>query len=80
VTLLQAAAAAISLHRERELAEASLRDSQEQLDSILSSLEDGVWSVALPSKRLIYLNAAIGRIYHRPIAAFMKDPDLYERS
>lgn len=77
VTLLQAAAAAISMHQERELAEASLRDSQEQLNSILNSLEDGVWSVALPSKQLIYLNRAIERIYHRPIAAFMNDSDLW---
>lgn len=52
-------------------AESALRRSETRLHSILGALEDIIWSIELPSLRLVYLNPAAEKIYGRPVAAFL---------
>lgn len=57
--------------REQRAAGQSLRDSETRLQSILATLEDIIWSVELPSQRLLYLNPAAERIYGRAAHEFL---------
>ncbi len=61
----------------RVQAEHALRMSEERMRSILSSIDDVVWSMALPSLRFLYLSPATERIYARPCAAFLENPSLW---
>lgn len=62
---------------DRIQAEAALKESQQQLDGILKSLEDVVWSTSLIDNKLLYLNPAAEKIYSRPISDFLNDPQLW---
>ncbi len=53
--------------RVRDAAERAYQRSQARLDSILSSLEDIVWSVSLPAHQVDYVNLAAERIVGRPV-------------
>jgi two-component system sensor histidine kinase/response regulator len=61
---------------ERKIVETQLRRSREQLQSILNSLEDCVWSATFENFELIYISPATERIYGRPLEAFWEDPQL----
>jgi len=63
--------------KEREQVEEALRESQERLDSILSSLEDIVWSALPENGQIIYINPAAQKIYDRPLSEFYKNPLLW---
>jgi PAS domain S-box-containing protein len=55
---------------------AALRESEQRLDSMLSSLEDVVWSVCATTNQMLYLNQAAGKIYQRSVQAFFDHPNL----
>jgi two-component system cell cycle sensor histidine kinase/response regulator CckA len=55
--------AAIVVERERALR--SLRESEERLAGILTSLDDVVWSTSAVDDRLLYVSEAVERVYGR---------------
>ena len=61
---------------DKVLAELALRESQERLNSILSSMEDVVWSVDLQTQQTVYINSAFEEIYGRTASEFIENPQL----
>lgn len=58
----------------RKRAEEALRQSEARLESILNSLQDVVWSVALDTGELVYLNPMAQTVYGRPTEEFFANP------
>jgi diguanylate cyclase (GGDEF)-like protein/PAS domain S-box-containing protein len=54
-----------------------LRISEERLESILSSIEDVVWSIDADTEKLIYCNSALEKIYGYPISNFFEDEQFW---
>ena len=63
--------------RAKVQAESALVQTETRLQSILGALEDIIWSIELPSLRLIYLNPAVEEIYGRPAASFLGKQDAW---
>ena len=64
---------------ERRQAQEGLRLAQDQLNSILSSMEDVVYSVAAtPPHNQLFLNLAAERIYGRLLSEFSAAPNLWQ--
>jgi hypothetical protein len=62
-------------HRaEKRRADDAFRRSDEQLRSILSTVEDVVWSLSLVTGRLLYLNPAAEKLMDRPLQEILDDP------
>jgi PAS domain S-box-containing protein len=80
VTLNAMAAVAdqIAIGINRKQAEEALRVSQQQLKSILSSLQDAVWSLS-PEEDfgIVYVSPGVEWVYHRPIGEFLENPRLW---
>ena len=57
--------------------EQALQLNQDRLDSILSSLEDVVWSLDPHNLQLLFLNTAVEKVYGRKIAEFLQNIDLW---
>ncbi|NEO93994.1 MAG: PAS domain S-box protein, partial [Moorea sp. SIO3G5] len=57
--------------------ELALQLSQNRLESILSSLEDVVWSVRPQTSRLLYLNSAVDNLYGYSISDFLANSNLW---
>jgi diguanylate cyclase (GGDEF)-like protein/PAS domain S-box-containing protein len=57
--------------------EKALRESEERLDSILSSLEDIVWSADPRTFEYIYINPAIEKVYGYPVTEFFQNGRLW---
>jgi diguanylate cyclase (GGDEF)-like protein/PAS domain S-box-containing protein len=64
---------------ERKHAERDLHEVKERLDSILSSLQDVVWSISATTHAPIYLNPATQDVYGRPPDEFFSNPDLWHQ-
>lgn len=62
---------------ERKHTAECLRVSEERLESILSSIEDVIWSMHPTNSQFIYFNAAVEKIYGYPIAKFWEDPEFW---
>jgi diguanylate cyclase (GGDEF)-like protein/PAS domain S-box-containing protein len=62
---------------ERKRVEAALRKSEQRLNSILSSLQDVVWSLSATTLEPLYLNSATEAIYGRSTAEFLENPKLW---
>jgi diguanylate cyclase (GGDEF)-like protein len=50
----------------RRTAEAELEQTRERLQGIVTSLRDVVWSVAAPSRDVLYISPSSSLVYHRP--------------
>ncbi|HEY9824322.1 MAG TPA: EAL domain-containing protein [Stenomitos sp.] len=71
---------------ERLYAERQLQASEQRLESILNSLEEVVWSIAIPTHttslfaidklEILYLNPAAEKVYGRKCADFCSNPSL----
>lgn len=57
--------------------ELALQLSQNRLESILSSLEDVVWSVRPQTSTLLYLNSAVDNLYGYSISDFLGNSNLW---
>lgn len=71
--MAQAIGKAISLDEtelQRKQMEIALGESQERLDSILTSLEDVIWSIHLETFQLLYINPAAEKIYECNLSYF----------
>lgn len=79
VTLNAMAAVAdqIAIGINRKQAEEALRVSQQQLKSILSSLQDAVWSLSPQDFGIVYVSPGVEWVYHRPVADFLENPHLW---
>ncbi|AOY78516.1 PAS domain S-box protein [Moorena producens JHB] len=55
--------------------EKALKSNEERLRAIMSSLQDVVWSVSLPSGILRYVNIAFEQVYGRPTFELFSDQD-----
>jgi diguanylate cyclase (GGDEF)-like protein/PAS domain S-box-containing protein len=72
---------------ERKQIEVKLQGSEKRLESILNSLEEVVWSIALPpilplpsttfTPKLLYINRSAEKVFGRSIAEFFKDSQLW---
>lgn len=65
---LTKSATARALRAERQ----KLRESELRLHSILATLEDIIWSIELPSQKLVYLNPSAETIYGVSAEAFLR--------
>jgi diguanylate cyclase (GGDEF)-like protein/PAS domain S-box-containing protein len=65
-----------TLEDELKFNEQSSRLDRERLDSILSSIEDVVWSVDAENFQLLYINVATEKVYGRTIAEFVDNLNL----
>ena len=62
---------------EAQRAEGEMRANKERLSNILDGMEDLLWSMALPGRELIYMNAAACRVYGRTMEEFRAEPGLW---
>jgi PAS domain S-box-containing protein len=61
---------------ERQQAEASLRERDEQFQSLLQTVNDVVWAASADGSEFLYFSEATERIYGRPLSEFRENPDL----
>ncbi|WP_347488777.1 diguanylate cyclase [Desulfoscipio sp. XC116] len=62
---------------ERKRVDERLRESQERIKSIISSLKDVVWSASVDFSQLFYLSPAAESVYGRALTDFIVEPDLW---
>lgn len=63
---------------EKVRAEQAYKESSERLNSIISSLNDVIWSVSLPDFRILYLSPQAEALYGYPVQAFYDNPQLWQ--
>ena len=56
-----------------------LQVSQEQLNSILNTMEDAVLSLSLPDRQPIYVSSAFERVFGYPLQRFLADPLFFKQ-
>jgi diguanylate cyclase (GGDEF)-like protein len=76
--LLSAIAKIEVLETQIDNQEQNLRQHQERLDSILSSIEDVVWSIVPETFQLLYLNSATDRVFRRSTSNFLQQLTLWQ--
>jgi diguanylate cyclase (GGDEF)-like protein/PAS domain S-box-containing protein len=59
--------------------EQALQRSQAQIDSILNSIEDVVWSLQANTRQVLYMNASTLKVCGRPAADFIQNRDLWHQ-
>jgi two-component system, cell cycle response regulator len=64
---------------EKKEAEQALRESREQLSSILNAMTDVVWSMCARTMKTVHLNPAAQALYGRPIAYLMETPGCWKQ-
>ncbi|MGC1196730.1 MAG: response regulator, partial [Geitlerinemataceae cyanobacterium] len=74
---MAAVADQIAIGINRKQAEEALRLSQQQLKSILSSLQDAVWSLSPDDFGIVYLSPGVEWVYHRSVSEFLENPQLW---
>ncbi|OKH20340.1 diguanylate cyclase [Hydrococcus rivularis NIES-593] len=65
------------IEEELRINEQALQLNQNRLDSILSSIEDVVWSIEPYSLQLLFLNTAVEQVYGRKLAEFIENIELW---
>ena len=63
--------------RARRKAEKKLAETRQRLNSIYEAMPDMLWSVEMPSERLVYVSPAAQAIYGHSAEEFIADPDLW---
>ncbi|WP_291323622.1 PAS domain S-box protein [Desulfonatronospira sp.] len=64
---------------ERKRAEQDLQERDVKLDSILTNLEDAIWSVGYPDIKSIFISPAVEKIYGLSVQMFFEDPFLWHK-
>ncbi len=67
-----------TLEEHLRINEQALHLSQNRIESILSSVEDVVWSIAPYTAQLLYINAATEKVYGRSISEFIQNLNLWQ--
>lgn len=62
---------------QRQQALEALRQSEQRLNSILSSLDDVVWSASISTFEMLYLNPATESVYGRSVSEFLENSKLW---
>jgi PAS domain S-box-containing protein len=57
--------------------ELTLRNNQDHLENILSSIEGVIWSMSTDFSTILYINPIAEQIYGRPVADFFANPNLW---
>lgn len=68
------------MNARRAAAEGTLRETEQRLQGILASLDDGVWSITPDGTQLLYLNPGSEKIYQRPVDDFFRNTNLWLES
>jgi PAS domain S-box-containing protein len=63
--------------KQRQQAEAALKESESRLNSIFTSLQDAVWSVSVTKFQILYLNPATEKLYGRSCQEFYENSKLW---
>ncbi len=79
VTLLTDLAGNVSFALEHIHKAEALADTERKLESILSTLQEVVWSMDPQSGRLLYVNAAVKQLTGRPAGDFVSHARLWRR-
>ncbi|MGY6529721.1 MAG: PAS domain S-box protein [Cyanobacterium sp.] len=58
---------------ESKIAQQELLTTKEQLQSILGSLSEVVWSVSYPDQKMLYVTPSVEELYGIPVEEWMKD-------
>jgi PAS domain S-box-containing protein len=61
----------------RKKAEAALRQSEEQRESILNSVIDVVWSLSWPDMKINFISPSVAQLFGRPLEECMTNPALW---
>jgi diguanylate cyclase (GGDEF)-like protein/PAS domain S-box-containing protein len=67
-----------TLEEHLRINEQALHLSQNRIESILSSVEDVVWSTDPHTLQLLYINAATEKVYGRSISEFLQNLNLWQ--
>ena len=62
---------------ERRKTQALLDTTREQLDRVMASLQDVVWSVEWPSEQVLYISPGAEEVYGRKPEEFLAQPELW---
>lgn len=65
---------------ERQQVQQRLQDSELQFASILSGLEEVVWSISARTGKVLYLNPAAQQVYGRSLESLCADPDAWKKA
>jgi diguanylate cyclase (GGDEF)-like protein/PAS domain S-box-containing protein len=65
---------------ERQEAQQRLQESELQFASILSGLDEVVWSISVETGQVLYLNPAAQNVYGRPLEVLAADPDSWKKA
>jgi PAS domain S-box-containing protein len=61
-------------HRQRQQAEAKLRESEERFQQLAAKSSEGFWFVAVNPLRILYVSPGLERIWGLPASKFYEDP------
>lgn len=61
----------------RRRVEEKLAETRERLESLYETMPDMLWSVELPSEKLVYVSPAANALFGHPAENFISDPDLW---
>lgn len=66
-----------SLKNLRREDEERLRENESLLRSVLQAIEDVVWSMSLPSRKLVFVNSSAVKMFGRPPKEFLENPGVW---
>lgn len=69
--------AMLSVIEDQERTARSLREVQDRLDGILSSIDQVIWSADAATHEVLYLNTATQTLFGRPLQEFFDQPQLW---
>lgn len=58
----------------------ALQESESKLKEILNAINDGIWSVSLPDRKILYLSPSIESIYGYSTEELIEKPSLWQES
>jgi PAS domain S-box-containing protein len=58
---------------EKKQAEIELKETKNQLQSILNSLNEVIWSISLPDNKVLFISNSVENVYGIPYEEWMKD-------
>ena len=64
---------------DRKQAEAALRESEERFNTLVCSVNEGVWSGSVDGRDFLYANPAFERLYGRSFTEFRENPGLWNQ-
>lgn len=63
----------------RKKTEEELQQAKQKLDSIFNEMQDVVWSLSLPERRMLFMTPSAEELYKIPYEKLMRDGSLWEK-